>query len=404
MIASELERKVSLQDAEGLVDEYFKENRIRVELSRFGDPLSSTVATLHLPDGSTCVGCGKGYEAEARVGAKFEAYEHHVGLAGIRAHGSVVHFSEMARQSVWENFLPLDMIRKQNPEKIAAIEFEANIDERGPLLFPQFLIDYLYATNRRGEDDVDYHDAKRYSCGTGLAVGVGFEEAAIHALSEVIERHAVGRFLADLFFYQISPSIKIVSRETFPAGLADLVAHAETLICGRVDIIDVGSEIRAPVFAAYCQDRDIAGVHVIGAGCSLYPTHAAARAVKELVQQYKIADGVELVRREWARHYMHLEKYPKLLRCLIADMSAIRRQEVAMAYDPPAMNLASHLDHLLAACRFAGTSAWVKQLRLEMNGICLACAVMPKMERFSTVSLGNYVIPTCNPAMRVEMV
>ncbi|CAH2934416.1 MAG: hypothetical protein CPSOU_6545 [uncultured Paraburkholderia sp.] len=389
------ERETLLQDAEAIIDGYFANNDIRIELTRYGNPLSSTVAKLHLQDGSTCIGCGKGYEDEARIGAKFEAYEHLVDLSSIRANSSIVPFAQLAAQPCFAGFAPVDMIGRGHPGQIAAIRFDEAPRKTEALLYPQFLIDYRYASNQNEEDDSDYRHARRYSCGTGLAVGVGLREAAVHALSEVIERHAIGLFLANTFFHSQPSSIRTIARDSLSNCLAGLLFEAEEQIGGRITMIDVTSNIQVPVIAAHCQGKTISGVHVIGAGCSLYSEHATARAIKELVQQYMIADGVDFVRQEWARHYVHLAKYPKLLRCLVADLGQIEHKqgELPTVSSSPT-DLGNHLEKLFMACDRADMPAWVKALRREEGDITLACAVMPKMERFSTVSLGNYVVPT----------
>jgi len=41
----------------------------------------------------------------------------------------------------------------------------------------------------------------------------------------------------------------------------------------------------------------------------------------------------------------------------------------------------------------AGLSVWLKEIDSDPAGVSLACAVMPGMERFALVSLGNVVIP-----------
>jgi ribosomal protein S12 methylthiotransferase accessory factor len=388
------ERETLLPNAEAIIDNYFIKNKIRVELSQYGSPFSSTVVKLHLEDGSTCIGCGKGTEDEARIGAKFEAYEHLVDLSGVRANSSIIPFERLTAQPYFFDFAPIDMIRKSQPKRIAAIQFNEELGKKTALLYPQFLIDYRYASNQNENDDSDYRQARRYSCGTGLAVGVGFHEAAVHALSEVIERHAVGLFLANTFFYCNQSAIKTIARNSISESLAKVLAEAEKQIGSRITMIDVTSNIQVTVVAAHCQGKTISGVHVIGAGCSLYPEHAAMRAIKELIQQYMIADGVDFVRQEWARHYAHLMKYPKLLRCLIADLSHIKQKEVELPTISPPTDLSNHLTRLFTECDRVNMHAWVKELRKEEGGITLACAVMPKMERFSSVSLGNYVVPT----------
>lgn len=394
------ERTLSLQDAESAIDQYFSSEGIDLTLRRYGSPLSSTVATLHLPHDSSgieCVGCGKGYEAEARVGAKYEAYEHYMGPLRLRKHSALHCFGSVISQPALQNILPMQMLRHSGASQIAVLTFEAHEASGGmELLYPSFLINHQYANESIPGDDTDYGSARRYSCGTGVAAGVGFTEAAIHAASEVIERHGIGRFIAQHFFYDSKEPIRKITHASMPEQLLQTVRDAEIAIGASIEVFDATSQILYPVFIAYCPDKTIADIHVVGGGCSLYPSHAAARAIKELVQQYKVAEGVEHVSQEWANAKSNLAQHPRLLRCLRMAFNALQCAKIVpcpMPHDPKKMPLNQHLSHLQSECFKANHPIWIKELHSSANQVSLACAVMPKMERFSIVSLGGKVVP-----------
>lgn len=394
------ERTLSLHDAEGAIDHYFSREGIRVSLERFGSPLSSTVATLHFPadnHGLENVGCGKGYEAEARVGAKFEAYEHSMGPLQLRKHSALHCVDSVLSQPALQHVLPLQLLRHAEASHMAVMAFEAHQGSGGAaLLYPSFLINHRYANEPLPGDDVDYAAARRYSCGTGVAAGVGFTEAAIHAASEVIERHGIGRFIAQHFFYQSKVPIRKIARASLPAHLLLTLRDAEIALGARIELFDATSQIPCPVFIAYCPDKTIADIHVIGGGCSRYPSHAAARAIKELVQQYNVADGVEHVTQTWENSKNNLARHPRLLRCLRLEFEPLQRDRMAtcaLARDPETLPLDQHLSQLKSECFKADHPLWVKELHCSDNLVSLACAVMPKMERFSIVSLGGKVVP-----------
>lgn len=394
------ERTLSLHDAERAIDQHFSSEGIQVTLDRYGSPLSSTVATLHFPydsHGMENVGCGKGYEAEARVGAKYEAYEHAMGPLRLRRYSALRCFDSVVSQPALQHILPIQMLRHSGASQIAVLTFEAHEASGGAeLLYPSFLINHRYANESIPGDDTDYGDARRYSCGTGVAAGVGFTEAAIHAASEVMERHGIGRFIAQHFFYDAKAPIRKMIPESMPAQLLHTLRDAESAIGASIEVFDATSQIPYPVFIAYCPDKTIADVHVVGGGCSLYPSHAAARAIKELVQQYKVAEGVDEVTQEWTKSKNNLARHPRLLRCLRMALDAQQRAKVVLCplpRDPEKMPLDQHLSHLKSACFKAGYPLWVKELHSSASQVSLACAVMPKMERFSIVSLGGKVVP-----------
>lgn len=403
MQAIALERTLSLQDAEIAIDKHFSSEGITVAVDRYGSPLSSTVATLQSSDGRMrdadreYVGCGKGYEVEARVGAKYEAYEHYMGAVRLRECSALHSFDSVVSQPALQNILPVQLLRSSNASQMSALVFEADKDGDGvELLYPSFLINHKYANACLPGDDTDYSSARRYSCGTGVAAGFGFAEAAIHAASEVIERHGIGRFIAQHFFYDVKEPIRKMVPESMALQLLQVLRDAEAAIDANIEVFDATSQIGYPVFIAYCPERTISGVHVIGGGCSLYPSHAAARAIKELVQQYKVAEGLEHVEQEWLKSAGNLVRYPRLLRCLRMEFSVVQRSKIrlcSMPQDPERIPLAEHLSHLKAACSKADFPIWLKELHSSSSNVVLACAVIPKMERFSIVSLGGKVVP-----------
>ena len=394
------ERTLSLHDAESAIDQHFLNEGIHLTLRRYGSPLSSTVATLDLPHDSTgleCVGCGKGYEAEARVGAKYEAYEHYMGPLRLRTFSSLHSFASVITQPALQNTLPMQLLGHSSASQIAVLNFEADEASGGvALLYPSFLINHQYANEPIPGDETDYGAARRYSCGTGVAAGFGFTEAAIHAASEVIERHGIGRFIAQHFFYDSKEPIRKIILESMPEHLLQTLRDAEVAIGASIEVFNATSQIPYPVFIAYCPDKTISDVHVIGGGCSLYPSHAAARAIKELVQQYKVAEGIEHVTQEWTKSTDNLAQQPRLLRCLRMAFDTHQRSKMtlySLPHDPERMPLHQHLSHLKNECFKAGHPMWTKELHCSANQVSLACAVMPKMERFSIVSLGGKVEP-----------
>ncbi|KVU59671.1 hypothetical protein WK68_20360 [Burkholderia ubonensis] len=400
------ERTHTLAEAEAAIDRHFSDRGITVRLDQYGDPLSSTVATLTSTDRLTNehVGCGKGYADEARVGAKFEAYEHAIGPIGLRAATILADYDEVRGQRALVDVFPMTLLERAS-SGIAAIPFtDIGLINGAPLLYPSFLVDYTYSARPIPGDAIDYTAARRYACGTGLAAGMGFTEAAIHAISEVIERHGIGRFIAQTLFYEPHGPLGLVDRRTVSPALAAVWEDAERVIRAPVHLIAVDCEIACPVFIAYCRARTISGVHLIGGGCSLYGSHAATRAIKELVQQYAVADGLEHVAQDWARYRRHLMKYPRLLRCMEMKLDCdhvAHARSIAMPIDRAPRDLHTHLTYLQTACRDAGFPVWLRTLHVTESGMELVCAAMPRMERFSIVSLGGYVVPCHRPPQSI---
>lgn len=391
-----IERETSLDNAENIIDLFFQDEGMSVETNVYGTPLSSTVATIAFADPTQepSIGSGKGYEMEARVGAKYEAYEHHQGLIALRKNRLLAPISSVINQAAIKDLLPLRILMDSEPSKIAVIPFDHPFDENeDKFLHPAFLIDYRYDLHKMSGDDADYKAAKRYTSGSGIAIGVGYKEAAIHAISEVIERHCVGTFLAHHFFYGKENTLYTIAPESMPESLQKTWTDAETCLDAEIQVIDVRCNNLPAVFVAYCKQPLPYGVHLLGAGCSLYPSHAANRAIKELIQLYSVTKSHDDAKNDLSRYVKHLEQYPKLLRCFMADMSHKDVVVKNIEPDPKFVSLDEHQSILLNTCWGNGYPLWIKEIHHNKNDISIACAVMPRMERFTLVSTGNYVIP-----------
>ena len=400
------ERAYSLSDAEKIIDTFYARNDISLQIKKYGDPLSSTVVILDMIDSKLkiegekeTIGCGKGYENEARVGAKFEAYEHYFSVEMLRKSQALHDFDVVTTQSDISALLPVTIMRKGQNQLVSAIHFEGdeNLNQSG-LIFPTFLINYRYANEPVPGDDTDYSASRRYSCGTGIAAGCNFDEAAIHAISEVIERDAVGRFLAKHFFFDSAKPIFCVDPLTLPLHVRQTLEDAESMLQDKIHLIDVTEVNECPVYIACCKSRRIEQVNVFGAGASRYPHHALLRAIKELVQQYKVAEGQEEVLQIWRRAFQNSSQSSSLRLCLELDLKSCmtrgKTKYIPARTQPAIIPLAEQRTSLLVALNENKHPVWLKTLHCCLSsGLHLVCAVMPTMERFSIAALGGRVVP-----------
>lgn len=394
-----LERAVSLTEAEQRIDQSLTALGLTCTLVRHGAPMSSTVATLHGADEQPGEreGCGKGHPDEARVGAKFEAYEHFHAVRALRDATLMTCFADVIAQQTLVDVLPARMLSAQRASLIGVIRFDAPGNDAAPLHYPTFLIDHTYASSPLPGDDVDYHAVRRYACGTGLAAGVGATEALVHALGEVIERHAVGTWIAQTYYRKRPGCERTIDPATLPATLAHLLEQASNELEAPIVLSHARSDIDCPVVIARCRDRQIAGLHVAGSGASLYPAHAAARAIKELVQQYKVAEGERQAMQHWNACVRRFQRWPRLQPCLILPPGGADQEQVAFSAlggEQQPLDLDAHLRALRQRCRSAQRPVWTRVLREDAGGVALACACMPRMERFAIAALGGVVVPT----------
>ena len=390
------ERSVTLSRSKKAIEDYFTRQGIQIKNDNFGDTLSVMVTLLNRGDGTKPVpGCGKGYAEEARVGALYEAYEHYRSFPALREAGKLYPFESIIQQAELRGMLPLTILAKSSPAMIAAVEFPDK-NRPAPLLWPLFLTDCDYFSHIFPGDTTHYNAARRYTSNAGIAAGYGFTEAAIHAIGEVIERHCTGTLLARTFFYGTQKEIRTVNTDSLPPTLQSVLYDAQSALDDDVQIIDASEPALPPVYIAYCKGKPRNGITIYGAGCSVYADHAAARAIKELVQLHKLADNFTSFNQELEKHKQHLQTHEKLYRSLIADFSSLAAEDVTLPEKRAELDLQEHLHFLITTCEMAGLPVWLKEIDSDPAGVSLACAVMPGMERFALVTLGNVVIPCRN--------
>src|SRR5262249_94287 len=139
---------------------------------------------------------------------------------------------------------------------------------------PLFLISPHYVIGTRLEgDDFDYSVVLRYSSNSGSAIGATFEEAAIHALNEIVERDAWSLFLLAHFMGAQQRIGRLIDPHSLPEELQKLLATAQERASGRnVLLIDITSDIGIPTFVATVDAvRAPEPLHPQGFGTSTYP-------------------------------------------------------------------------------------------------------------------------------------
>jgi ribosomal protein S12 methylthiotransferase accessory factor len=111
----------------------------------------------------------------------------------------------------------------------------------------------------------------------GLASGNTREEALLHAMCELAERHAIGRAAPDISAQPVAP-------HSLGDPVLDLVVEQLEATANRVDLYHLDSELGVPCFAATVRSDEGGGSSFAGFGCHPAPGVAACRAVTEAVQ------------------------------------------------------------------------------------------------------------------------
>lgn len=276
------------------------------------------------------------------------------------------------------------------------LDAESGADGESGVLVPLFLSAPWYleagsAPLRELLDDrCDYADLMRYSCNSGSAVGATVAEALLHALNEAIERDALSLLLVRAFLGGPGFRPRLIDPGTLPDGPARAYAVARGLTGSPVHLLDITSDLGVPTMLAYTLPTS-RHPHRRGSGTSLSPSHAAWRALTELVQTTlgeRLPAGTHRGPAAPAAH-------PGLRACSRFDLGRALREArmVPLSSDAPAGTPGDQVRTLVAALAARGFTAYGRTVHTLPSGVAAVHVFVPGLERFMLVTDGNLVIP-----------
>lgn len=339
------------------------------------------------------IGFGKGTGAAARVGAVFEALEHHLGELPPRE-DVVLRGAHRVVAALGRSDAVLKLLAEGPDRPLACLPYRS-LTGRGEADVPVFLstpafVNQSAAARAAWGDDYDYRVLCRYALNSGWAAGVTRAEALVHAINEIIERDAMSLLLARQFLSPAPPRLTVLDVRSLPRPLAELHRSAEEYVGGRVWLLEMTTDLGVPAYWAYLPAEPGAAARVRGCGASLSRAYAVERALHELIQlDSGVADfGGGTPPR------IHTEAHPALHRCYLADFSErlggadlVPFTGTEVPHSPQ-----GHLDALLRLLRRHGHDAWVGD-RYVSDHLAVLNVFIPGTERFMVVTDGQLVLP-----------
>jgi len=392
------ERELSLDAALSRSERDLRALGLTVDIERHGSGPHLTLAHLRDPGGNTlALGLGKGHALAAEVGARFEALEHL--LSSRYAHAAPVLrcVDELlaAQGAEAAGQVPFALLADQREETMACHRFSGmegqGFDYPIALSFPDYVAAPLPG------DTFDYAGLKRYSCNSGLAIGSTLDEALLHALNECIERDALSLFLIRHFFYADPGAPRVVATEDSTPDIQTLHQQVCGIIQADVTLLDISTEFG--VTCCVATDDLVRRKALFGAGASLDPALAARRALYELLQSHlgMLEHEGKTVKTDPPEHCSELLRaWPSLQRCLQFDVQTLLRTHPAerVGLRPrPLGSLREQIRCITQQLHEAGLTPGYRVVHSEPSGTVLVNVVVPGLERFFLVMLGNVVAP-----------
>lgn len=390
-----LERERSLADADAVIRGFVRDQGWRLHTEVLGEGIASTVCTLYDGDGTAISnGFGKGEAAASLTGAMYEAVEHYY-TRRPPAHEplTLVRSQQLAQDPRYAQ-LPFHAAFQDQPQRRLACRDYRRLDPQGPgqdtVPVPLFMTYPAYLQNRVDGDDFDYASAIRFSSNSGVAIGASLEEAAVHAIGELVERDAWSLFLIAHYLGDPARLGARVDPRSLPDALARTYHAVRDRLGREVLLIDVTTDLQFPAFIATTPElHGEEECHPCGYGASWHAGHAATRALTELVQCVDIKSRTPAMR-EYNRIALDaLSEYRKLRDCAYFKVSAERLESVDWAHperapQPPKAMLGEMVAHL----RERGVDLYYAVNHHVPGALCIVSCVSFELERFFMVTSG----------------
>ncbi|ONI88168.1 hypothetical protein ALI144C_06790 [Actinosynnema sp. ALI-1.44] len=339
------------------------------------------------------LGCGKGNPATAKVGAMFEALEHHL------SHLPPPTAVQVRPAHGLGHGLPpdtvLSLLERGPNQPLGCLPYRNLISgvERDLPIFactPHYLKDHLTQTRAELGDRYDYRVVRRYSFNNGWAAGTTPVEAAVHAINEIIERDAISLLLIDRFLTPAPAPTRVVRPATLPDTLAGLHHRAQDLLHAPVHLIDMTSDLGVPAFWAHTPAPPGQPARMRGYGASVSAHYAAERALTELIQCHSLL--TEHSDQDLLRNREVETTHPALHRCYLADITSGPTTPTTFTETPAPTTPTEHLDILLDQLNQAGLTAWVWH-RHTTDHLAVLNITIPGTQRFMLITEGHLVLP-----------
>ncbi len=347
------------------------------------------VATCTLEDDSgSAVADGAGKGQHCQVGALAESIEHYALQHCSSASLVTRRINEIRDQA----FIKIDGILANLPDSETTIDCVELIDISSgkvatiPAIL-QFPDQYLLEKNNLQKETAFL---SRYSTNSGIAFGCSENEAILHGLNEVLERHMLSKILMSLCGQYDS----ILLRSLSEAVIKDVFPNSLTLCTIAMSMKIVMAETIQGVYFAMAIPKQPDGRYIlcpVGSGCSVDAHTAIERAATELHQIMMLYDETE---KATDYNALTLANYSPTLRPLI-NLEVLRNTDfTSRRLGPPRrLGVDEQIEFIIEKLAATGWRVFKRTLLGFSNGCAVTQVYVPGLERFNLIRAGVPVVP-----------
>lgn len=393
------ERERSLKEAQKRFISEVKKLGLNFKLKKFGDfPTQAVACYLFCQKTKKKVseGGGKGIGFQSELSAKFEALEVFTGQ--ISRVGSAFEWLSLfeirslnlplLNSQIFPELLESDFPRQK--EKMPWVLYQRyGTDEQR--FVPAICTHPFYDRKPLSGDNFDYSGLYLSATTNGFATGCTFNEALIHAILEVIERHSLSLFMIETFLREKPKTPKIIDIQSLPISLQEIAAGIVKTTGFDLLLYQMPNEISLPVYGAILYHEDLP-FPIKGCGASLDAEYAIERALLEALEVFYWDKNGEETKMALKR----LANFPKFKKCAEFNLPELIKEKAVQLspFSPEAFKIDStedYLKQLLKLLDIGNFSLYVNETYHSEN-ITTVHVILPEAEDFFVV-LDGLLVP-----------
>ncbi len=332
-------------------------------------------------------GNGKGLGIQSVLSAQYEALEHYLAVSqSLNSDGVSDHSLSELEAGIDRAVLPLPF-----RECLQKNFYDVSLPWKSCAHIISGKLGYLPLIQVNPFLEIPKKDLLAKFCSNnGTAAGSNFNEAAIHGISEIIERDALSLFLYSSFVAQ-RHHVKLVKKNSIPRYLLELLSYAEKVHGDDLIILDITSDLGIPVFLASFTKQSLP-IQPFGSGCSLNSVYALERAILEAIQAKEILDQKEIQRQKVILE--RFRRWPSFRRCakMFLPEIADELQKEEFVSNNPGTSPQILFDMLVSNLQLRSIDIYTTVI-FESEGFSCVKVTSPQLEQFHLCQHGYFTIP-----------
>ncbi|MDR8384316.1 YcaO-like family protein [Pseudomonas sp. JL2] len=357
--------------------------------ARYTTP-SRLVATAELFDSDNhFIESGAGKGPDALIGALAETIEHASSFLAPN-HESTWHSTDSIASQKAAKYDGFFTRLPYSDEPIDCFTL-TSLDKKEHLIAPSALLCPAAARSNSNDTRSTMQFLARYSSNSGIAFGCTENEALLHGIQEIIERHVLSLFF--MAICGIGPKMDLYKPSTSLLNKALLNDPSALEPANKLQIIIIKDVLSVYFAVAFPKagpgDQPLSP---IGSGCSMDICTAIQRAVTEQFQSESLYDVFE---DSMDRKTVKLLSHSKTLKNLI-DLAPVRSLNLPELECPPHNSnetVPAQLDTLHKAVSASDKKIFHRTVVRFPNNSIVTQAYIPGLERFNIIRNGQLVVP-----------